>query len=135
MKIGVKLKINVSKIDKSQMFQGKKGVYLDAVAFIDIDNIGQYGDNGMIKQDMSQGEAEGAILGNATVFWNDSQAVPQQQQAPRQQQQPQQQAQQRPQNNRNQSPNQNLPPANQYPQQQQAQPAPDFDDFDDDIPF
>ena len=57
----------------------------------------------------------------------------QQQRAPQQQQRaPQQQSQ----NSRQQSPNQNIPPANQYQQNQQAQrPAPDFDDFDDDIPF
>jgi len=57
-----------------------------------------------------------------------------QQQAPQQQRAPQQQAPQ--QNNRQQSPNQNVPPANQYQQNhQQRQPAPDFDDFSDDIPF
>lgn len=128
MKIGVKLKINVSKIDKSQMFQGKKGVYLDAVAFIDIDNVGQYGDNGMIKQDMSQGEAEGAILGNATIFWNDTQ--PQQAPQQRQQQAPQQQRQAPQQGYNNNGTQQSVTAP-----QQQPQPAPNFDDFDDDIPF
>tara|TARA_R110000850_G_scaffold269167_3_gene401062 strand:+ start:16352 stop:16777 length:426 start_codon:yes stop_codon:yes gene_type:complete len=141
MKIGVKLKINVSKIDKSQMFQGQKGVYLDAVAFIDIDNIGQYGDNGMIKQDVAQGEAEGNILGNATIFWNDTQPQ-QQRQAPQQQQQRQapqrQQPRQAPQQNRQPAPQQHqAPQSDQFKNGQgyQQQPAPNFDDFSDDIPF
>ena len=52
------------------------------------------------------------------------------------QQAPQQQQQRAPQqNNRQQSPNQNIPQSNQYQSQQQQQPAPDFDDFSDDIPF
>jgi len=80
------------------------------------------------------------------VFAPDGQQAPPQQQqggyqqAPQQapQQQPPQQQQQRApqQNNRQQSPNQNIPQSNQYQNQpQQQQPAPDFTDFDDDIPF
>lgn len=70
MKYGVRLKIDVSKIDKSKLFAGKKGHYLDATVFLDVDNKGEFGDNGMITQDAPKGE-QGAILGNATVFWND----------------------------------------------------------------
>jgi len=142
MKIGVKIKINVNNIDKSQMFKGQKGTYLDAVAFIDIDNVGQYGDNGMVTQDiqkeMKDQGMKGAILGNATVFWNDSQPVAQaqQQQAPQQQYQAapqQQQHQQAPQHQYQPSPNQHTPNAQKFNQQQQ--PAPNFDNFDDDVPF
>ena len=130
MKIGVNLKIDVTKIDKALLFAGKKGTYLDMTVFIDIDNVGQYGDNGMIVQDVKQGEQRGNILGNATIFWNDTTVGAPQQQAPQQQQRAPQQ------NNRQQSPNQNIPQSNQYQnQQQQQQPAPDFDDFSDDIPF
>ena len=85
MKIGVNIKIDVTKIDKAKLFDGKKGRYLDAVAFIDIDNQGQYGDNGMVTQAISKEEKDaggrGAILGNATVFWRD-QAQPTGQPAP-----------------------------------------------------
>lgn len=92
MKIGVNLRIDLDKVDESAVFVGKKGRYLNAVAFIDIDNVGQYGDNGMIKQDAGEGQ-EGTILGNSTIFWNDTQPLPakpqQPQQAP-QQSQPQQ---------------------------------------------
>ena len=81
MRIGVNLKINLSKADKAKLFKGAKGTYLDAVAFIDIDVKGQYGDNGMITQAVSKEEKEagerGAILGNSTVFWrDDGQAQP-----------------------------------------------------------
>lgn len=100
MKVGVSLKIDVSKIDKQMLFRGKKGTYLDAKVFIDIDQKDQYENNGMITQEVSKDApqgTQGAILGNCKVFWNDSQAqatqtqqaVPQQgfqQQAPQQQQ-------------------------------------------------
>jgi len=67
----VRLKIDVTKIDKGRLFQGKKGTYLDATVFLN-DEPGQYGDHGMITQDVSKEEREagtkGAILGNATIF-------------------------------------------------------------------
>src|SRR5690554_4347546 len=114
-KVGVRLKIDVSKIDKARLFKGQKGVYLDATCFIDLDEKGQYGDNGMVTQDVSKEEREqgvkGPILGNVTVFYRDDQGG--QQQAP---QQPQSMGQQG---------------AALYGGQQQA-PA---DDFDDTIPF
>ena len=75
-KIGVRLKIDVTKIDKARLFTGSKGVYLDATAFIDLDEADQYGNHGMITQDVSREEREsgtkGAILGNSTVFYKDS---------------------------------------------------------------
>jgi len=123
-KIGVSLKIDVSKIDKNRLFKGQKGVYLDATVFIDTNELDQYGNSGMITQNVTKEEKDqgvkGAILGNCKVFWNDAgqqlQQQPQQQQAYQQQPQAQPQAQQ--------------------PQAQQPQPqAGGFDDFDDDIPF
>jgi len=84
MKIGVSLKIDVSKIDKARLFQGKKGTYLDATAFIDLDNVSEFGDSGMITQDVTKEEKEqgqkGAILGNSKVFWKDNGTQAQQQQ-------------------------------------------------------
>ena len=75
MKIGVNFSINVSKIDKAKLFEGKQGKYLDAVAFIDIDELGQYGDNGMVTEGISKEDKDaglkGTILGNAKVFWRD----------------------------------------------------------------
>lgn len=66
MKI-IGLKIDVSKIDKSKLFKGKKGVYLDATLLLN-DEVDQYGNNGMIVQSISKEEreagAKGVILGN-----------------------------------------------------------------------
>jgi hypothetical protein len=85
MKIGVELKIDVTKIDKELLFKGAKGVYLDATVFIDIDQKDQYENNGMITQKVDKDSPnKGNILGNCKVFWNDGG----QQQAPRQSSQP-----------------------------------------------
>lgn len=73
MKVGVSLKIDVTKIEKARLFQGKKGTYLDATVFVDVDEKDQYDNNGMITQDVSKEEkdngAQGPILGNCKVFW------------------------------------------------------------------
>lgn len=134
-KVGVSLKINVSEIDKARLFAGQKGKYLDATVFIDLDQLDQYGNSGMITQDVSKEEKQqgvkGNILGNCKVFWSDSGQAPQaqggfQQQAPQQgfqQQAPQQQM-----------PSQQLAAKRQQVQQHPQQAAPAVD-FDDDIPF
>ena len=73
MKYGVKFKIDVSKIEKSLLFKGAKGVYLDATVFIDPDTADEYGNHGMVTQDVSKEAREagekGNILGNVVVFW------------------------------------------------------------------
>lgn len=86
-KIGVNLKIDVTKIDKSKLFKGKNGnMYLDAQVFIDLDEQDQYGNNGMITQAVTKEEREagtrGAILGNARKFWGDIGGSAPQQAAP-----------------------------------------------------
>ena len=132
-KVGVSLKINVSEIDKARLFAGQKGKYLDCTVFIDLDQLDQYGNSGMITQDVSKEEKQqgvkGNILGNCKVFWSDSGQAPQAQggfqQAPPQQPQggfqPQGQ----------QMPSQQLAAKRQAVQQQ---PAPTID-FDDDLAF
>ncbi len=89
MKVGISLKIAVNKIDKERLFSGKN-TYLDATAFVDLDNKSEYGDNGMITQDVSKEDKEqgikGAILGNTKVFWRDDNQPQQQQAQPAQQQ-------------------------------------------------
>ena len=109
-KIALALKINLNEIDMARVFQGKKGQYLDATIFVNMDELDQYGNSGMITQDVSKEEkasgTKGAILGNGKVFWVENGQAPQQageqqsqgggfnQQAPQGgfQQQPQQQA-------------------------------------------
>ena len=75
-KIGVSLNIDVTKIDKEHIYEGKKGKYLTLTAFIDVDEQDQYGNNGMVTQKLSK-EAQdagqkGAILGNSKVFWSET---------------------------------------------------------------
>ena len=81
-KVGVSLKLNLSQIDMNRIFQGQKGQYLDATVFIDLDQLDQYGNSGMITQDVKKEEKEqgvkGNILGNCKVFWSDSGQAPQQ---------------------------------------------------------
>jgi hypothetical protein len=123
MKVGVSLKIDVSKIDKARLFKGEKGTYLDATVFVDVDQLDQYGNSGMITQDVSKDEKQqgvkGNILGNCKVFWNDGA----QQQAPQGGYQQQNATQQ----------------GGFAPKPQQNAPAPIVNeptiDFDDDIPF
>ena len=118
-KVGVSLKIDVSKIDKNRLFKGAKGTYLDATVFIDLNEFDQYQNSGMITQDVSKEEkannVKGNILGNCKVFWSDGGQAPQAQQAPAQQA-PQQQ-----------------PPQQQAGHTLISQPV--DNNFDDDIPF
>ena len=71
MKRILKIKIDVTKIDKARLFKGSKGTYLDATIFLDDDG-DQYDNNGMISQDVTKEEREsgvkGAILGNAKII-------------------------------------------------------------------
>ena len=155
-KIGLSLKINTSQIDMNRLFAGQKGNYLDCTIFVDLAELDQYGNSGMVTQDVSKDEkangVKGNILGNGKVFWVEGGQAPQQagqmpqqnfQQAPPQQQAPQQFAPQAPQQ----------APQQQAPQQfapQQMQQAPTLaqqqqtmntanrenpQDFSDDIPF
>lgn len=64
----VAVKIDVTKIDKSRLYEGKKGVYLDAILLFNKDGQSQYGDDGFIVQDLPKeardaGE-KGGIIGN-----------------------------------------------------------------------
>ena len=82
MKLGISIKLDVTKIDKSRIFKGQKGQYLDLTTFIEVDEQDQYGNNGFICQSTTKDEqAAGVktpILGNAKVFYNASgQSAPQ----------------------------------------------------------
>ena len=73
MKLGMSLKIDTNKIDKSRIFKGEKGNYLDLVVFIDTEQKSQYGDHGTVKQSTTKEERESGaqtpILGNVKVFF------------------------------------------------------------------
>jgi len=75
MKVGIELRIDVTKIDKARIYQGQKGKYLTMTAFVDLDTQDQYGNNGMITHKKEEGEEGNTpILGNTKVFWSDQQA-------------------------------------------------------------
>jgi hypothetical protein len=63
----IKIKIDVTKIDKSALFKGAKGTYLDAVMWPTPDS--QYGQDYRIVQDLGKEARDagqkGAIIGNA----------------------------------------------------------------------
>jgi hypothetical protein len=83
-----RLKIDVTKIDKSALFAGSKGTYLDITLLDNRDGTDQYGNDGMIVQDIGKDRREagekGAILGNWKWLGNPVQQSAPQQQAPRQ---------------------------------------------------
>ena len=73
--VGISASIDVTKIDKAKLIDGKKGTYLNITAFVNLDEKDQYDNNGMITQSVTQEEREagtrGAILGNTKVFFRD----------------------------------------------------------------
>jgi hypothetical protein len=86
MKLGISIKIDVTKIDKSRIHVGEKGKYVDLTTFIDTDNPGQYGDHGIIAQSLSKEEREQGkqlpILGNCKVFFKKESDIEKQESAP-----------------------------------------------------
>ena len=65
----ITLKIDVTKIDKTRLYKGKSGVYLDCVLF-ERREVGKYGDTHMILQSLSKEDRakgiKGPIIGSAT---------------------------------------------------------------------
>jgi len=66
----IKLNIDVLKIDKKRLFKGKKGTYANFTVLLR-DETDQYGNDGMIVEDITAEEREagnkGTILGNARI--------------------------------------------------------------------
>ena len=64
--VGISASIDVTKIDKSKLIDGKKGTYLNLTAFVNLDEKDQYDNNGMVTQSVTAEEREagtrGAIL-------------------------------------------------------------------------
>tara|TARA_R110001599_G_scaffold175122_2_gene367140 strand:+ start:211 stop:492 length:282 start_codon:yes stop_codon:yes gene_type:complete len=75
MKIGLSVRIDVTKIDKARLYAGAKGTYLDLTTFVDTDQQDQYENNGFISQSVDKEEREQGvqtpILGNVKVFFTD----------------------------------------------------------------
>ena len=77
MKIGLSVRIDVTKIEKPRLFVGEKGTYLNMTTFVDTDVQDQYGNNGFIAHEKTKEESDAKtntpILGNVKVFWTDGQ--------------------------------------------------------------
>ena len=106
----IRVKIDVTKIDKSKLFKGAKGTYLDLTLFETPDS--KYGDDYRVVQDLgkdarARGE-KGAILGNGKIIG----AKPQQEREPQYDQAP--------------------PPASAQPARQQTKQP---ENLDEDVPF
>ena len=80
----INLSLNVSKIDKSKLFEGKNGSYLNLTVSVN-DEEDQFGNNVSCYQQQTKEEREAKAdrnyLGNGKVFWSnegDTVAAPQQ---------------------------------------------------------
>lgn len=67
----IKIKINVTKILRYYLFEGKNGKYLNLVAWPNKNGTGQYGDTHFVSQDLPKEARDGGIqapiLGNLTI--------------------------------------------------------------------
>ena len=84
MKYGINIGINVKEIDKARLKSSGDKIFLNATVFFDTEQKDQFGNSGMIAQDVSKEEKDsgvkGNILGNIKVFWSDNQQASTQQQ-------------------------------------------------------
>jgi hypothetical protein len=75
-KIGISIKLDVTKILKERLFRGERGTYLDLTTFVDTENPDQYDNHGFISQSVSKEERDAKvqtpILGNCKVFYKDN---------------------------------------------------------------
>ena len=76
MRMGMEIKIDVTKLDKARFYQGKKGTYATLTAFVDTEKVSEYGDNGTVTQAIDKGERQSGvklpILGNTKIFYTDA---------------------------------------------------------------
>ena len=76
----LRIKIDVTKIDKKRLYVGKKGTYLEATILLR-DEEDQHGNHGMVIESVSKEEREagkdGTILGNVTGRWDRGASKPQ----------------------------------------------------------
>jgi hypothetical protein len=70
--------IDLTKIDKSKIFEGKKGKYYPVTVVLN-NELGNYGDSGYIQTEQTKEERDAkqpkTFLGNVKVVWTDGQNV------------------------------------------------------------
>jgi len=74
----VSANIDLTKIDKSKIYEGKKGKYYPITIVLN-DEVGQYGDSGYIQTEQTKEErdakAQKTYLGNVKVVWTNGSNV------------------------------------------------------------
>ena len=79
MALLVKMSVNVDKIRKERLYQGKKGTYLDLMVRIN-DEVDEYGNNVSVWENQTQEEREAKArrnyLGNGKIIWKSEDEVP-----------------------------------------------------------
>lgn len=70
--------IDLTKIDKTKIYEGKKGKYYPITIVLN-DEVGQYGDSGYIQTEQTKDERDAKLpktfLGNCKVVWTNGQNV------------------------------------------------------------
>jgi hypothetical protein len=74
----ISITIDVTKIDKSALFKGKKGIYLTVVAWPNKDGVDQYGYDASVKQDLGKDrrDEQTPFIGNAKIIKRKNTAPP-----------------------------------------------------------
>ena len=71
--------LDVTKIPKDKIYEGKKGKYISVVVAIN-NEVDQFGNNGSIQVDQTKEERDAkeskVYLGNVKVVWTDGEAMP-----------------------------------------------------------
>lgn len=75
MKIGLNIKVDVTKLDKSRFFKGANGTYADLTVFFDPDSTDKFGNHGSVTQAATKEERQARVklpfVGNAKVFYRE----------------------------------------------------------------
>jgi|TARA_R110000744_G_scaffold87167_1_gene170310 hypothetical protein len=70
--------IDLTKIDKNKIYEGKKGKYYPLTIVLN-DEVGQYGDSGYVQTEQTKEERDAKLpktfLGNTKVVWTNGQNV------------------------------------------------------------
>ncbi len=76
----IRCKLNYSKIDKSKLFKGEKGLYMDITLLENRDGPDEYGNHYMVVQDLGKESREAGvknpILGNGKIVSGGKQSTP-----------------------------------------------------------
>lgn len=118
-RMGIKINLDVSKLDKSRFVKGKAGVYADLVAWVTPNELTPIDSHGSVKQEATKQERDlGSdkdlpFVGKVDIFWTDDNSHKQPA--------------------KNQSTEQWLADYNAHDPNPSN--SPKTDDFDDDIPF